>query len=344
MGLHPPPPPQRNGNQNHHDGTIRRNPYRNQIDYVLTKTKHKEFVNDSRSYNGFETSSDHKLLKAKFQIKWYKTKTNQPKVIKPNIQKLKEQGKLKEYKEKVSQETQTSEKPESTNEKWSYLAEILKKSANEVLGNQPSFDQPKVHENPEIRNLSIRQKQLKLKLDSTKEKDKKIKIRKERNIILNEIKARIGQIEEEQMKEDFRSIEQKNGNQKAYDAVKYIKKNKPRKKLEVFDEKEKMITSENKKVDIITQHFKKIFEKTNSTEITQYPPCENCPPYNKQEIEKAAKKLKNGKSPGEDEITAELVKHAPEEAHEIIAEILNKSIESDDSPTEATKERNETKE
>ena len=118
--------PQRNGNHNHHDCAIRRNPYRNQIDYVLTKTKHKEFVNDSISYNGFETSSDHKLLKAKFQIKWYKTKINQPKIIKPNLQKLKEQGKIKEYKEKVSQETQTSEKPESTNEKWLYLPEILK--------------------------------------------------------------------------------------------------------------------------------------------------------------------------------------------------------------------------
>ena len=113
-----------------------------------------------------------------------------------------------------------------------------------------------------------------------------------------EIKARIGQIDEEQMEEDLRSIEQKNSNQKAYDAVKYIKKNKPRKKLKVFDEKEEMITSESKKVDIITQHFKKIFADTNSAEITQHPPCENCPPYNKQEIEKAAKKLKHRKSPG----------------------------------------------
>ena len=87
------PAPQRNGNHNHRDGTIRRNPYRNQIDYVLTKTKHKEFVNESRPYNGFETSPDHKLLKAKFQIKWYKTKTNQPKVIKPNLQMVQNQNK-----------------------------------------------------------------------------------------------------------------------------------------------------------------------------------------------------------------------------------------------------------
>ena len=31
--------PQRNADHHHYDGTIRRNPYRNQIDYILTKVK-----------------------------------------------------------------------------------------------------------------------------------------------------------------------------------------------------------------------------------------------------------------------------------------------------------------
>ena len=35
-----------------HDGTTRRNPYRNQIDYILTKNIHKIFIQKSRSYGG----------------------------------------------------------------------------------------------------------------------------------------------------------------------------------------------------------------------------------------------------------------------------------------------------
>ena len=56
------------------DGNIRRNPYRNQIDYIITRTQYKALVTDSRSYAGFETSTDHRLVKASFKLEWYKMK------------------------------------------------------------------------------------------------------------------------------------------------------------------------------------------------------------------------------------------------------------------------------
>ena len=37
------------------DGKPRRNPYRNQIDYILTRIPHKQFIQDSRSYGGTKT-------------------------------------------------------------------------------------------------------------------------------------------------------------------------------------------------------------------------------------------------------------------------------------------------
>ena len=54
------------------DGNIRRNPYRNQIDYIMTRTQCKTLVTDSRSYAGFETSTDHRLVTASFRLEWYK--------------------------------------------------------------------------------------------------------------------------------------------------------------------------------------------------------------------------------------------------------------------------------
>ena len=57
-------------------------------------------------------------------------------------------------------------------------------------------------------------------------------------------------------------------------------------------------------------------------------------PFNKLEIEKAIKSLKNNKSPGIDDLKAELIKHAPKIVYEEIAEILNITAKSGVFPKE----------
>ncbi len=58
----------------------RRNVYRNQIDYILIRSKHLSQAEDARSYGGIETSTDHKLVKASLKIKWCKVKYNKPEI------------------------------------------------------------------------------------------------------------------------------------------------------------------------------------------------------------------------------------------------------------------------
>ena len=48
-----------------HDGTERRNPIRNQIDYVIIRNQHRHLIKDSRSYGGTQSESDHKWYYAK---------------------------------------------------------------------------------------------------------------------------------------------------------------------------------------------------------------------------------------------------------------------------------------
>ena len=57
---------------NHHDGNPRRNPYRNQIDYVLIKNTFRRLIYNSRSYGGFETNSDHKAVIMNMKLAWSK--------------------------------------------------------------------------------------------------------------------------------------------------------------------------------------------------------------------------------------------------------------------------------
>ena len=68
-------------------------------------------------------------------------------------------------------------------------------------------------------------------------------------------------------------------------------------------------------------------------QLHQYPPCRKNPPFTKEEIHSATKRLKNGKSLGVDELIAELLKLAPDEVHEIVADVLNKSGETNDNFT-----------
>ena len=58
------------------------------------------------------------------------------------------------------------------------------------------------------------------------------------------------------------------------------------------------------------------------------------PEYNAEQIETAAKKLKNNKAAGRDEVSAELVKYGCRELYEQIASLLNATSETGDYPEE----------
>ena len=50
------------------NGEIRKNPLRNQIDYVLIDKRHLQFVTDARSVNNFRTETDHNIVIMKLRL------------------------------------------------------------------------------------------------------------------------------------------------------------------------------------------------------------------------------------------------------------------------------------
>ena len=60
------------------DDNNRRNPYRNQIDYIITKNMFRNIVLNSRSYSGIETYTDHNQVKAEIRFEWHRI--NKPKI------------------------------------------------------------------------------------------------------------------------------------------------------------------------------------------------------------------------------------------------------------------------
>ena len=60
--------PERRNEFKDKNGEIRRNPFRNQTDYILIKRKDLPFERNSHSYGDIDLNTDHKLVKAELQI------------------------------------------------------------------------------------------------------------------------------------------------------------------------------------------------------------------------------------------------------------------------------------
>ena len=93
-------------------------------------------------------------------------------------------------------------------------------------------------------------------------------------------------------------------------------------------------TDEGKQTEIIFEFFKNMFNDNNVREIERIPPAKMKIPFKEEEIKRAVKSLKNNRSPGIDDITAEHLKNGPDIVYDKIAELLNHSAATGDFPME----------
>ena len=124
------------------NGEIRRNPIRNQIDYILISKKHLDFVTNSRSYNNIETVTDHNLVVMT-------TKINLPKLYRPkpsrspkiNLENLQIPEFAKAYRQKVIENQKPCGEDYDNNTRWTNIVETCLKSGEETLGKKETKKQ-----------------------------------------------------------------------------------------------------------------------------------------------------------------------------------------------------------
>ena len=313
--------------RNHYDGTPRRNPYRNQIDYILTRNADKMLITDSRSYSGFETDTDHRMVIADIRMEWWRKETKRDISERINFEQDNNFQKINEYQRKIRETLVLNNSNNNPDKMWKNISEACIISAKETYG--LIKNKRRKHQDVELEELSLKQKKLKQNIDSTRNKEKRKNMKKKRNKIMNNIKSRLKFLEDTKYEKELKEIEQKNDEQKCHAAVRLLKSKKPKKTLKVTNSKNQILTSEKDQVAEITTYFKTIFEK-DYIEETYYPPCKIDQPFTAEEIEKSIRKLKNNKSAGPDNMVAETLKYAPNEVMEEIAKIFNISTESED--------------
>lgn len=303
------------------DGTKRINPFRNQIDFILARSKDRLRITDSRSYSGTTTYTDHRLVLTTMRITIkHKTKTFQKKI---DLQKLKHPITRAKYAFTTEVHLRTledeSETPDDPQTKWNNIVEANNFAAKTELG----FQGRKRSNNLEIEALSHKQKKLGREANATSSLETKIELQKKRNEVMNELRSRLAEEKHQRIIENIQEIESsKNDSQRMFKAIRAIQSTTTPTPL--YIDTENGITADSQQqITIITNFFKEMFTHKDMAAIPNIPPTEMIRPFNKEEIQQAVRAMKNNKSTGVDGILAEQIKHGPDIVHQDIAEIFN---------------------
>ena len=306
----------------------------NQIDYVMCRTKHKHILQNARSYAGTETSSDHRLVVTKMKVERFNLyKRNKTKNHAPiDTDKLKDPEKCNAYTNKLKEEFDVITEKEYSNDqqKWDDAVKTIVNCGEEILGTQR-----KVNKNhgrnydKEIEELSVKQKELRLRISSSKSPKKIKKMKHQRNVILKQIHKKVLQNREAELDEIVKSIESLQDENKMFKATKLMN----RKSFEnpfVHDEKGKHVSNPTEIYKIVHDHFEKHFYDKDEQQIQPFTGEPKCldNPITTEEVSQAIAKLNNNRAAGPDRISAELMKYAPTEVHIFISNLLNHVLES----------------
>ena len=94
------------------------------------------------------------------------------------------------------------------------------------------------------------------------------------------------------------------------------------------------MVTEQEQANIIKKHFQDMLAPNNASLTKEYIPRQMTRPFTTEEITKAVKKMKNGKSAGVDNLNSEYIKYAPEIIHSEIASIFNEMAQTGNYPDE----------
>ena len=295
-------------------------------------------VTDSRSYQNIATQTDHRLvimnIRSKKLTSYYKKPKNEKQINFERIHQLEYQ---KQYHDKVKEKLNETIKPIDIQQQWDRIININKETAIEIFGRKENINNRK-YENAEITSLSTEQKQLRNKIESCNNKEKRIELRKERNKKLNEIKKIISINELNNITKKVEELEQlKNDSRKMFQSINYLKNRKPSIPLLIENKEKTGITANTEdQIEQITNFFKNFFNNENEEKIKNIQPLKMKSPFTTTEVQKAIASLKNNKSPGIDDLRTEQLKYGPIEISKEIADIFNHIAETGEKPKEIT--------
>ena len=315
---------------------------KNQIDHVLINKRFRNSVNDTRVYRAADIGSDHYLVCTTIKLR-LKTQPKEKKNnrVKYDTAKLKEKDILKTFKiqlrnryQVLEEEAPAVEEDEEVERDSERMEKAYVEVAEAVLGRPRKKKKPWISEkswklveqreniNKEIIGTKSERikKQLKIKY---KEKDKETK----RSIKLDKkkwIEDIASKAEEASKKQHMKTL---------YGLTKTLCNERPRQSNSVMDKRGNLITGKKAEQERWTEYFKEVLNReepnnpiTEEEEVELKDMIEEIDTQEPTlgEVTEVIKGLQNGKSPGIDSITAELLKADIEFSTQKVHQLLQK--------------------
>lgn len=287
---------------------------RNQIDFMLINRRYRNGIQGVRAYPGADISSDHNPLIGNLHVKL--KRLQKPSTTSVDIRNLKIPATLERISQRVNEEISqmSNNSTSSIQEQWSEMHNILRRIEKEEIGTRDRKGK-KVWMTDEILGMMEERRE---------QKNKNPQKYREIN---RDIQRKVRRAKEQWMNEQCEEIElleRKNDHFAVHRKIKEVTgRNKKHTMYTLFDDNSKIIMD----VEDLKTHWKTYIEQLfKSAEPRQFEvtrDLESSPKILKQEVLKAIKNSKSGRSPGPDQIHIEIIKLLEEEHIDMLVRLFN---------------------
>lgn len=321
--------------------------HKNQIDHICFNRKWRRSVEDVRNKRGADISSDHYLVVAEIKLKIANLRNKyQATQKKFNINKLSLPRVRNRFQEelKYKHERNTYSDTDTIDVKWGMIKDIYKSTSENVLGFKHKHRKEWISET--TWELIEKRKQIhnqKLVASDTTQKERltneyrdlnkqvKRSARRDKRTWINNLAK---QAETAAVSHDTRTL---------YSISRKLSTRKPTTNNPILDEHKKLQSSVTAQVKVWENHFKHILDNNHTEETDDLNPWPRITPARirfciepptKAEVKRAIQKLKCNKSPGPDNINAELLQVCSDTSANILLPLLRDIWEKETVPKE----------
>ena len=318
--------------------TRKSRPYYSQIDYILCKSRSRVLLTNARSYAGTTHRSDHKLVIASIDFsrryKLYKSSTKKQKHFNTNslVCSSDTQGSYQNCLDAAIHSSKSSDTySDAKNAAVSTVGyESVKSAAVSTVGYSDPVRKRHHSSDSAIVNMSTERKDLLNQLNTNKSTDR-TSLRAKINRLSNDIQKRLKLLKTQLADSVADTINNTDDSRRMFEAVRQLS-NKNNKSTSVFvhNEDNQFVNSNVDKCNIVRDYFKQHYTSSvNEPALEPFigPPQPLTNPITVEEVEMAAKKLKNNKALGPDGIPNEFLKYASPAFYSTFAELINQSFE-----------------
>ena len=312
-------------------------PVYNTIDFIVTPTRYRSLLRDSRSYAGTETSSDHRLVISRVRLRnLYRMWKKRPTISADRIavsELVHQKPRRIEYVHRIRESLTAAALHQQTNEPAQHrldtVRRIVMSAARETVGViAPHSNHKGNHYDSDIAAKTSEQRNLRLCISNCKDEQTKAGLKQKRNQIQHAIRRLALHRANAILDAKAAEVEKYKNDTRMFAAMKHLVP-RPRQALTVHDSNGRILTNSSCKIKRVSEWFQSQFNPsavqriTNEAFVTGPLVC----PISETEVENALLRLNNNRACGPDGIAGELWKYSAGVVSASLASIFNQALQ-----------------